>query len=108
MPIQFQFRRDTAAIWYNNNPLLASGEMGIETDTRYIKIGDGISLWRALPYALQGGSSGTGPTGSTGSTGPIGSTGPTGPPLYTASIFDGGIAQPPTSTLLLLDLGSAS
>ena len=99
MPIQFQFRRDTAAIWYNNNPLLASGEIGIETDTRYIKIGDGTKLWRTLPYALQGGASGTG------------STGPTGPPgqaVYTASIYDGGIAQPPTSTVLLLDLGAAS
>ena len=48
--IQFQFRRDPAATWATNNPLLASGEMGVETDTSLFKIGNGTSLWNLLPY----------------------------------------------------------
>ena len=36
-----QLRNDTAANWTTNNPTLALGEMGIETDTKRIKVGDG-------------------------------------------------------------------
>ena len=39
--IQFQFRRGTASQWTSANPVLAAGEMGIETDTDKFKIGDG-------------------------------------------------------------------
>ena len=53
--IQIQFRRDTSAIWTSANPTLASGEMGIELDTKQFKIGDGNTPWRLLPYGgLQG------------------------------------------------------
>ena len=45
---QFQFRRDTAANWASNNPVLLAGEMGIETDTKQIKIGEGKSA--RIPY----------------------------------------------------------
>ena len=38
---KIQFRRDTAANWTSVNPTLASGEMGIETDTNKFKLGDG-------------------------------------------------------------------
>lgn len=72
--IQLQFRRDTAASWASINPLLAEGEMGLETDTDLFKIGDGANLWNDLPY---GGIAG--PTGAAGETGPAGSTGETGP-----------------------------
>ena len=82
--IQFQFRRGTASEWSSNNPLLAVGEIGIETNTNKLKIGDGSLLWNALPY---GGIMGpTGPAGDastvTGPTGPQGiqgNAGPTGP-----------------------------
>lgn len=58
--IQFQFRRDTAANWTSANPLLASGEFGLETNTNLFKIGDGVTLWNSLPYGgIQG------PAGST-------------------------------------------
>jgi hypothetical protein len=68
--IQFQFRRGTAAEWIAANPTLASGEMGIETDTDLFKIGDGLTVWNSLGYGgLQGS---TGPVGSTGATGPQG------------------------------------
>ena len=53
---QIQIRRDTAANWTSTNPTLASGELGVETDTGKFKIGNGSSTWTGLPYA--GGSSG--------------------------------------------------
>ena len=37
--IQLQFRRSPAAQWTVDNPILASGEMGIEIDTNKFKIG---------------------------------------------------------------------
>lgn len=48
-----QVRRDTAANWTAANPLLASGELGFETNTYKLKIGDAINLWNALPYTYQ-------------------------------------------------------
>jgi hypothetical protein len=45
-----QVRRDTAANWTSTNPTLASGEMGLETDTNLFKIGDGSTAWSALLY----------------------------------------------------------
>jgi len=47
---QFQFRRDTAANWTSNNPTLLAGEMGFETNTSKIKIGDGSTAWNSLAY----------------------------------------------------------
>ena len=52
-----QHRRDTAANWTSTNPTLASGEMGVETDTNKFKIGDGSSTWTALSYQGVGGGS---------------------------------------------------
>jgi len=45
-----QLRRDSKANWELTNPILAEGELGIETDTRKQKVGDGISHWNNLPY----------------------------------------------------------
>jgi len=50
MAVQIQVRRDSAADWTTNNPTLASGEIGHETDTNKIKIGDGSTAWTALDY----------------------------------------------------------
>ncbi len=44
------FRRDTAANWTSADPTLMGGEMGFETDTNKIKIGDGTTAWTALDY----------------------------------------------------------
>lgn len=54
MPVQttVQMRRDTAANWTSTNPTLASGEWGLETDTRLMKIGDGTTAWNSLAYQL--------------------------------------------------------
>jgi len=51
MSVQIQLRRDTAANWLLNDPVLAEGEFGVETDGGKFKIGDGSSSWSALPYA---------------------------------------------------------
>lgn len=45
-----QQRRDTAANWTSNDPTLKSGEIGYETDTGYLKIGDGSTAWTSLGY----------------------------------------------------------
>lgn len=43
-------RRDTAANWTGANPTLLAGEIGIESDTNKIKIGDGSTAWTSLSY----------------------------------------------------------
>ena len=43
-------RQDTKAGWAAANPILLQGEMGIETDTRRTKIGNGSAHWNSLPY----------------------------------------------------------
>ncbi|TGT42785.1 tail fiber domain-containing protein [Mesorhizobium sp. M8A.F.Ca.ET.165.01.1.1] len=40
----------TAAQWTAANPVLLQGEMGLETDTRQFKIGDGTTAWNSLAY----------------------------------------------------------
>ena len=44
-------RHDTAANWTSVNPVLASGEIGVETDTNKFKFGDGTTAWVNLAYA---------------------------------------------------------
>lgn len=58
MIVQMQQRRGTAALWASDNPLLADGEMGLETDTLSFKFGNGVDLWNALEYAGSGGGGG--------------------------------------------------
>ena len=74
MADQIQLRRDTAANWTSANPILASGEFGLETDTDQFKVGDGTAAWTSLGYGgIQG------PQGIQGIQGIQGETGPTGP-----------------------------
>ena len=48
--IQLQFRRSLSTQWTSDNPKLADGELGLETDTRLFKIGDGVKTWSQLSY----------------------------------------------------------
>jgi hypothetical protein len=59
MATQIQLRRDVAADWTSNNPVLAQGEPGLETDTGFIKYGDGTTAWTGLAYASTGASGGS-------------------------------------------------
>lgn len=45
-----QSRHDTAANWTTNNPILAEGEIGVDTTNNIIKIGNGTTAWNSLDY----------------------------------------------------------
>ena len=47
---KIQIRRDTSANWKTNNPVLAAGELALETDTMLMKVGDGSSPYLNLGY----------------------------------------------------------
>lgn len=53
-----QLRNDTAANWAAANSVLAVGEIGIEREAdghaTGFKIGDGVTPWTDLPYAVNG------------------------------------------------------
>ena len=78
MAQQIQLRNGTAAQWTAANPVLMQGEMGVESDTLKVKLGDGSTAWTSLSYFTQGATGPQGPTGLTGATGPQGPTGATG------------------------------
>ena len=47
---RIQLKHGLAANWTKNNPVLLAGEMGIETDTLKMKVGDGTTNWSDLGY----------------------------------------------------------
>jgi hypothetical protein len=49
--VRIQVRRGLASQWTSTNPILAAGEMGVETDTNKFKFGNGTATWSALSYA---------------------------------------------------------
>ena len=55
MAVTIQTRRDDATDWATANPVLALGEIGIETDTNKAKYGDGFTNWNDLPYWIDEG-----------------------------------------------------
>ena len=81
--IQFQFRRGTAAEWSSANPILASGEIGVETDTSKFKVGNGTDNWNTLTYGgLIGASGYSGISGYSGFSGISGYSGESGTSGY--------------------------
>ena len=50
MAVQIQLRNDTATNWTSANPTLAAGEIGIETNTGKMKLGNGSTAWNSLGY----------------------------------------------------------
>lgn len=56
MLVQMQMRRGTTSEWSTANPVLAEGELGLDTDQNKFKIGDGTTAWNSLAFA-------TGPRG---------------------------------------------
>ncbi len=51
-----QIRRDTTANWTNTNPIPAEGELCLDTNTGYLKVGDGSSNYVDLPIFTHGAS----------------------------------------------------
>ena len=58
MGVKILLRNDISTIWTSVNPILGQGEIGIESDTRKLKIGDGILTWNLLNYYQFGVSTG--------------------------------------------------
>lgn len=75
MAITIQLKRGTAAKWTQTNPILALGELGLETDTQKFKVGNGVTPWSALRY----------------SSGVPGPQGPQGVQIQSATIQDGNL-----------------
>ena len=46
-------KNDSANNWQKQNTILLNGEIGIESDTGLVKIGDGTSGWNSLSYINQ-------------------------------------------------------
>lgn len=49
-----KLKRGLAEKWIELNPVLKQGELGVELDTGQIKVGDGLTHWKNLPYAGSG------------------------------------------------------
>ena len=54
MAARIQLKRDNAANWTVNNPILLPGEPGFEVDTNKLKLGNGVSRWNDLSYITDG------------------------------------------------------
>lgn len=54
MAVQIQLRRGSDTQWSSSNPVLAVGEIGINTSfsPMKFKIGNGTSTWGQLPYVV--------------------------------------------------------
>lgn len=93
MPTVIQIKRGTASSWTSANTTLANGEIGFETDTKKMKVGDGSTAWTSLSYIesipTQTGNSGKYLTtdGSTASWGTVSSY--SAPTLGSTSIASG-------------------
>ena len=66
MAQQIIFRNGTAASWTTTNPVLALGELGLESNTGQFKVGDGSTAWNSLAYTSVAGSTQTRPYRSFG------------------------------------------
>ena len=44
-----QMRTGTASAWTSANPTLAAGELGVESDTNSLRVGNGSNTWATLP-----------------------------------------------------------
>lgn len=71
IPIRVQHKRMTASEWADSSLILLDGELGVESDTGRIKVGNGHDLYSALLYL-------TGPKGDRGERGPEGPKGADG------------------------------
>ncbi len=52
--VKLCLRTDSSGNWLKANPVLLGGEIGIEGDTGKMKVGDGLTTWRVLPYLITG------------------------------------------------------
>lgn len=77
-PMRVQHKRMTKAEWASSSVILLQGEIGVEYDTGYAKVGDGTSRFSELKY-MSGPKGDKGESGERGLTGDRGLTGERGP-----------------------------
>ena len=68
IPVRVQHKRMSASDWASSSLVLLDGELGVESDTGNVKVGNGRDRFSALQYL-------TGPKGDRGETGPRGADG---------------------------------
>lgn len=93
-----QVKRGTAAAWTSANPTLTAGEIGFESDTKKMKVGDGSTAWTSLTYTVTDGDI-SGVTAGTGLSGG-GSSGAVTLAIDTATTVDKTTAQTLTNKTL--------
>ena len=71
VPIRVRHKRMPASEWARSDFVLYDGELGVESDTGKVKVGNGSDRFSALQYL-------TGPKGDRGETGPVGPKGADG------------------------------
>ena len=71
VPIRVRHKRMPASEWARSDFVLYDGELGIESDTGKVKVGNGRDRFSALQYL-------TGPKGDRGEIGPVGPKGADG------------------------------
>ena len=71
IPVRVQHKRMSARDWASSTLVLLDGELGVESDTGKVKVGNGRDRFSALQYL-------TGPKGDRGETGPAGPRGADG------------------------------
>lgn len=71
IPVRVQHKRMSARDWVSSPLVLLDGELGVESDTGKVKVGNGRDRFSALQYL-------TGPKGDRGEIGPVGPKGSDG------------------------------
>ena len=71
IPVRVQHKSMSARDWASSTLVLLDGELGVESDTGKVKVGNGRDRFSALQYL-------TGPKGDRGETGPVGPKGADG------------------------------
>lgn len=50
--VQITLREDSSSAWEKQNPILKKAELGYESNTGKLKIGDGVTTWNSLSYLI--------------------------------------------------------
>lgn len=86
VPIRVRHKRMPASEWARSDFVLYDGELGIESDTGNVKVGNGRDRFSALQYL-------TGPKGDRGETGPVGPKGADGVVRFEGSAAERALAE---------------
>lgn len=86
IPVRVQHKRMSASDWASSSLILLDGELGIESDTGKVKVGNGTDRFSALQYL-------TGPKGDRGEIGPVGPKGADGVVRFEGSAAERALAD---------------